>query len=109
MVQASIRRVMARAFEVPTDGPEAEDTLTWDRTTLVVVDVDAGAATGLGYTYADASRVGLIDQKLAPVLVGREAFDIPGTTAALWRSIRNLGRPGLAATAISAIDLASLI
>jgi L-alanine-DL-glutamate epimerase-like enolase superfamily enzyme len=106
MVGASIRRVTARAFEVPTDRPEADGTLTWDRTTLVVVEVGAGAATGLGYTYADASLLGLIDQKLAPVVVGREALDIPGATAALWHSIRNLGRPGLAATAISAIDLA---
>jgi L-alanine-DL-glutamate epimerase-like enolase superfamily enzyme len=106
MLGASIRKVTARAFEIPTDRPEADGTLAWDRTTLVVVDVDAGAATGLGYTYADAALVELIDQKLAPVAVGREAFDIPGTTAALWHSIRNLGRPGLAATAISAIDLA---
>src|SRR5215469_889899 len=106
MVGASIRKVAARAFEVPTDGLEADGTLAWDRTTLVVVDVDAGAATGLGYTYADATLVRLIDRKLASVVVGRDAFDIPGATAALWRSVRNLGRPGLAATAISAIDMA---
>jgi L-alanine-DL-glutamate epimerase-like enolase superfamily enzyme len=106
MVGAPIRQVAARAYEVPTDTPEADGTLSWDRTTLVVVDVDTGAAAGLGYTYADAALVGLVERKLARVLVGRDAFDIAGATQALWRSVRNLGRGGLAATAISALDLA---
>ncbi|HTV87692.1 MAG TPA: enolase C-terminal domain-like protein, partial [Stellaceae bacterium] len=36
----------------------------------------------------------------------RPAFDIAETNTALWRAVRNLGRSGLAATAISAIDTA---
>ena len=40
------------------------------------------------------------------MIAGRSAFDIAGANVALWRSIRNLGRSGLVATAISAVDAA---
>lgn len=36
----------ARAYTVPTDGPEADGTLAWDSTTMIVVEVHAGGATG---------------------------------------------------------------
>jgi len=103
---AIIRHVAARAYEVPTDQPEADGTLSWDKTTIVIVEIEARGATGLGYTYADAALVPLITGKLANVAKDRDAFDITGIGEALWRSVRNLGRSGLAATAISAIDVA---
>jgi L-alanine-DL-glutamate epimerase-like enolase superfamily enzyme len=93
-------------LRIPTDAREADGTLEWDRTVLVVVEVEAGGETGLGYTYSDASIVPLIENKLASVIVGHSAFDIAGANLALWRSIRNLGRSGLVATAISAVDAA---
>jgi hypothetical protein len=37
MVGAPIRQVAARAYKVPTDTLEAHGTLSWDRTTLVVM------------------------------------------------------------------------
>jgi L-alanine-DL-glutamate epimerase-like enolase superfamily enzyme len=104
--EAPIGRVAASAYEIPTDAPEADGTLEWDSTTLVVVTVEAGGKTGLGYTYSDPSIVSLIEKKLAEGITRRDAFDIAGANAALWRSIRNLGRSGLAATAISAVDAA---
>jgi L-alanine-DL-glutamate epimerase-like enolase superfamily enzyme len=106
MRDAAIRYVAARAFEIPTDQPEADGTLAWDRTTIVIVEIEGGGKKGLGYTYADASLVPLIANKLAKIVTGRDAFDIPGIGEVLWRSVRNLGRSGLAATAISAIDIA---
>ncbi len=106
MADAAIRHVAARAYKIPTDQPEADGTLEWDSTTLVLVEIEAGGQKGLGYTYADASLVPLIAGKLAETLEGRAAFDIPAIAAALWRQVRNLGRSGLAATAISAIDIA---
>ena len=107
MVKAPpLKQIRARAYEIPTDAPEADGTLEWDRTTLVLVEIAAGGETGLGYTYADASVVLLIERKLWAVIAGRSAFDLPDLTAALWRSVRNLGRSGLAATAISAVDAA---
>jgi L-alanine-DL-glutamate epimerase-like enolase superfamily enzyme len=106
MHEAPIARIAARAYTVPTDAPEADGTLDWDRTTLVLVEIEAGGETGLGYTYADPALVPFIHNTLAPLLADRSAFDIPGATAALWRGIRNLGRPGLTASAIAAVDIA---
>jgi L-alanine-DL-glutamate epimerase-like enolase superfamily enzyme len=106
MEQVPVRRVTARAYEIPTDAPEADGTLSWNRTTLVLVEITGGNQVGLGYTYAHSALTSLIEGKLAEVVVGRTAFDIPGAVTALWRSIRNLGRSGLVATAISAIDSA---
>lgn len=102
----TITTVRAQAYTVPTDAPEADGTLSWDRTTLVVVHVEAGGRTGLGYSYTDASVARLIETTLAPRLTGMPAFDVPRANAVLWGAVRNLGRSGLAATAISALDTA---
>jgi len=103
---APLGRLSASVYEIPTDAPEADGTLEWDRTTLVVVEVEAAGKRGLGYTYSDASIVSLIEKKLSDTIAGRSAFDIAGANVALWRGIRNLGRSGLVATAISAVDAA---
>lgn len=101
-----IERVEARAYVIPTDGPEADGTLAWDRTTLVIVEIEAAGQRGLGYTYSDAAMVGLITGKLAETIRGRDAFAIPAAHRAMLAAIRNLGRSGLVATAISAVDAA---
>ena len=74
--------------------------------TLVVVHIRAGDETGLGYTYADAALVPLIETLAAAALKGRDPMDIPARRLALQRAVRNLGRSGLAACAISALDCA---
>ena len=56
------------AFTIPTDAPEADGTLSWDATTIVVVHAHAPGATGLGYTYADVSTAKLIETKLRAVV-----------------------------------------
>ena len=99
-----ITRVQASAYRIPTDGPEADGTFAWDATTLVVVHAEAGERWGVGYTYADASVASLIHGPLANAIDGRDCFDIPGSWMAMQRSVRNLGRSGLAACAISAVD-----
>jgi L-alanine-DL-glutamate epimerase-like enolase superfamily enzyme len=43
---------------------------------------------------------------LADVVTRRGAFDIAGVAGAMARQVRNIGRPGVAATAISAVDIA---
>jgi L-alanine-DL-glutamate epimerase-like enolase superfamily enzyme len=105
-VSAPLSRVRAQAYTIPTDKPEADGTIAWNSTTLVVVEIDAGGKTGLGYTYADASVAPLIDHMLVQAIEQRDAFDVPGAWLAMQRSVRNLGRGGLAATAISAVDCA---
>jgi L-alanine-DL-glutamate epimerase-like enolase superfamily enzyme len=78
----------------------------WTSTTLVVVEAQAGGQTGLGYTYTDGSIVALIAGKLAEFVRGPDAFDPPAAWRAMQRAVRNMGREGLAATAISAVDVA---
>jgi hypothetical protein len=78
---APITRVHAAAFRVPTDGPEADGTLTWDSTVIVVVNVEAGGMTGLGYTYGAAEVASVINATLAPILSGQDVWDIPSAQA----------------------------
>lgn len=102
----AIHEIEAHAYTIPTDAPESDGTLAWDSTTLVVVDVRAGAASGLGYGYTHAAAATLIAQQLAPVLRGRDPADVTAAWQAMRRCVRNLGRPGLAASAIAAVDVA---
>ncbi len=94
------------AYEVPTDAPESDGTLIWESTTLVVVTLSAGGEQGIGYTYADRSAAQLIAGKLAGIVIGKDVLDIESVWLAMHRAIRNLGRPGVAATAMAAIDAA---
>jgi L-alanine-DL-glutamate epimerase-like enolase superfamily enzyme len=102
----TIERVGARAYRVPTPGPEADGTLAWDATTIVVVHAEAGGVTGLGWTYADAACVPLIEGVLAGAVRGRPVLDVPACWAAMQHAIRNLGRAGLVSCAMSAVDIA---
>ncbi|WP_232833381.1 enolase C-terminal domain-like protein [Paraburkholderia kururiensis] len=101
-----ITALRAAAYTIPAESPESDGTFSWNATTLVVAQIDAGGETGLGYTYSDACVASLMRDTLAPVLMHAD----PGDTGALWlrmqQRVRNLGRAGLAATAISALDCA---
>ncbi len=99
-----IEDLRVAAFTIPTETPEADGTYEWDSTTIVIVEVTAGGKQGLGYTYADSATAKLIDDKLKEVVVGNDAMSVQATWLAMLRSIRNLGRPGICAMAISAVD-----
>jgi L-alanine-DL-glutamate epimerase-like enolase superfamily enzyme len=101
-----VESVSARAYVIPTDKPEADGTFAWQATTLVVVEASAGGQTGLGYSYADRSITGLIAGPLAEAVRQHDAMDIGAAWIAMQRCVRNLGRQGLAACAISAVDTA---
>lgn len=103
---APIKSVQASAYTIPTDSPEADGTLNWDSTTLVTVHVEGGGHCGLGYTYADRCIVALLQEKLRQSIEGMDAMDPPGAWRAMQRAVRNLGREGLVATAMSALDTA---
>lgn len=106
MELATVSRVDTSVFRVPTDRPEADGTAQWDATTVVVVRVAAGDVEGMGYSYADASAGTVIDGLLAPLLLGRRPAELPGARAAMDRAVRNPGRAGVVACAISAVDVA---
>jgi L-alanine-DL-glutamate epimerase-like enolase superfamily enzyme len=101
-----LEHVAVAAYKVPTDYPESDGTYAWDSTTCVLVEVDAGGRRGLGFTYADTATACLIRDTLAPALRGRDVMDIPGCWETMVHAIRNLGRPGIASMAISAVDAA---
>jgi L-alanine-DL-glutamate epimerase-like enolase superfamily enzyme len=105
-VDAAVDGARAQAYTIPTDLPEADGTLSWTSTTIVVVQVQAAGRRGIGYTYSDASVAGLINEKLGQVVIGRDIMDPPAAWRAMNVAIRNLGREGLSATAISALDAA---
>lgn len=101
-----IKRVRVSAFTVPTDWPEADGTFSWNKTTMVLVEVTAGGKTGIGYTYNNESTATLIHKSLSKHLEGKDAFANTEIWGALLSQVRNIGKAGVAATAISAIDTA---
>lgn len=101
-----IARVEASAYDIPTDAPEADGTLSWDKTTLVVAEIEAAGERGIGYTYSAAAVAQVIAGKLAEAIRDHDPLAIPAAHQAMLRSIRNLGRPGLVANAIAAVDAA---
>ena len=92
------------AFTVPTETPEADGTLAWSSTTLVLVSLESEGQTGLGFTFADRSTAAFISEHLAPLLRGLDPMDIPLAWERMRRAIRNVGRPGVASMAIAAVD-----
>jgi L-alanine-DL-glutamate epimerase-like enolase superfamily enzyme len=94
------------AYRIPTDGPEADGTLSWTQTTLVVVNATADGASGLGWTYGPAATASVIPEMLAPAVREVDADDVPAAWSRMRRRLRNAGRPGVAGLALSAADCA---
>jgi L-alanine-DL-glutamate epimerase-like enolase superfamily enzyme len=101
-----VEQLQVGAYTIPTDQPEADGTLAWDSTTIVVVHVHGGGEIGLGYTYADVSTAKLVDSKLAGIVRGRDVFSPQAAWEAMVEQTRNLGRPGIVSMAIAAVDTA---
>jgi L-alanine-DL-glutamate epimerase-like enolase superfamily enzyme len=102
----AVERLQATARTIPTDRPESDGTLEWDSTTIVVVEAHADGRVGIGYTYNDVAAAELVTGKLAEVCAGRDALAVGAAHEAMGRALRNVGRPGLAWCALSAVDLA---
>jgi L-alanine-DL-glutamate epimerase-like enolase superfamily enzyme len=101
--------VEVHAFTVPTDGPdgsEQDGTLDWDSTTIVLVTARSGDTVGIGYTYGEVATAHLISSKLADAVTGADALAPVVAWQQMFHAIRNAGRPGLGAMAVSAVDVA---
>ncbi len=105
-MDARIEKLNVSAFKIPTDRPEADGTMDWDSTTLVLVEARAGGTAGMGYGYADAATARFIHDLLARMVEGRSAMAVNESWQAMVWSVRNHGRPGIASMAISAVDVA---
>lgn len=105
-VELPIRQVEVQAYRIPTDEPEADGTFRWASTTLVAVHASAGGCRGFGYSYGSSAMVPLIRGALAPRVVGIDALAVEAAWRAMIAGVRNVGRQGIASTAIAAIDAA---
>lgn len=104
--EAAIERVEVSVYRVPTDFPESDGTIEWDSTTVVLVELTAGGERGLGYAYASPGAADLIRKKLAELILRANSMDIIHCWVAMNRAVRNIGKPGIASSAIAAVDVA---
>lgn len=101
-----ISSIEVAAYRIPTDGAEADGTLAWDATTIVVVQASGGGHRGLGYSYTHAAAARLIADTLGPLVVGGDAMAPAVAADLMLKRVRNLGHSGIAASAMSAVDIA---
>lgn len=108
---APVERLAVSTYVVPTESfgetvAESDGTAVWDSTGVVVVELEAGGATGLGYAYGSPAALEIIRSTLAGCVLGTDAMDATRTYWAMARALRNTGWGGVTATALSAIDVA---
>ena len=103
---AAVDRLEVSVFTIPTDAPEADGTMAWSSTTMVLVEVGAGPVVGTGWTYGPAACAAIVSDLLCDEVVGRPVMDIPAAWARMVKRVRNATRPGVAGYAISAVDTA---
>src|SRR5699024_10281834 len=101
-----IEQVTATAYTVPTDAAEADGTLAWDSTGIVIVTITADDQSGIGWTYGPRACAWIVRDVLHDALVGGEPWDIPKLHSAMVAACRNLGQAGVASYAVSAVDVA---
>ncbi len=99
-------KIDVAAYRIPTASPESDGTFEWDSTTLVAVHASAGGKRGFGYSYADVATASFIQAHFVELMAERDPMAIESCWAAMIRAVRNLGRRGVAAMAISAVDAA---
>ncbi len=106
MITAPIDSVAVTVYTVPTDAPEADGTLAWDSTTMVLVEIRSGEVCGTGWTYGPPAGARVVSDQLADVVLGADALDVGGAFDGMVKAVRNAGRPGVVGYAISAVDVA---
>lgn len=96
----------AHAFTIPTDAPEADGTIAWDNTTLIVVELRAGGVREIGYTYGHSTGARVARELIERHCLGQDPMATNALFKAMRSSQRNYGAEGVAATALSAVDIA---
>jgi L-alanine-DL-glutamate epimerase-like enolase superfamily enzyme len=105
--RVALEDLRVAVYRIPTDrANESDGTFVGSATTLVLVHVAGGGATGLGYTYADVATALLIRDPFADLVRGMDVLAIPKIWSVLVGAVRNVGRSGIASMAISAVDTA---
>ncbi|MEO6942334.1 MAG: enolase C-terminal domain-like protein [Terrimesophilobacter sp.] len=106
MKDPTIDSIEVRVYTVPTDEPEADGTIAWDSTTMVLVRARSGSTVGMGWTYGAAECGAVVTSTLAPLVIGQSALDVGARLNAMVKAVRNSGRQGAIGYAISAVDIA---
>ena len=102
-----VERLETSVYCIPTSQPEADGTINWDSTTVLIVEAVASSGQrGLGLSYASQATAVLVEEKLAHVVERRPVGDVRASWQAMVNAVRNVGRSGVAANAISAVDIA---
>jgi L-alanine-DL-glutamate epimerase-like enolase superfamily enzyme len=72
----------------------------------VIVEIEAGGTSGLGYSYTDAAAADIVNALLAKIVLGQDAAAVARHWTSMVAAVRNIGWRGVAACAISAVDTA---
>lgn len=73
---------------------------------MILVELLAGNTWSVGYTYGHEGIASLVKTLIEKHVIGQNAFDIPLIWNQIHRAVRNDGALGIAAMAVSAIDVA---
>ncbi len=102
-----VKAINTQVYRIPTATPEADGTIYWNATTMVLVRAAAeNGQEGIGYSYASPAADRVITEMLAPLVIGKQTDYVREAWKDMVRAVRNIGLPGIAATAISAVDIA---
>ena len=107
-----IQSVQTRLYQVPLDealGDASHDRHTHFELILCLIGTEDGIQ-GAGYTYTGgiggSAILELLRRDIGPALIGQDADRIEGIWAELRRKLHYIGRGGIEAFAISAVDIA---
>ncbi|WP_181707724.1 mandelate racemase/muconate lactonizing enzyme family protein [Chthonobacter rhizosphaerae] len=109
---SAIRDVRARLFRVPLDEVLSDakhgDHTHFELVTVTIRTADGREGTGYTYTGGKGGRaiLAMVEDDLTPFLLGRDAGDVEAIAEGLWWHIHYVGRGGIAAFAMSAVDIA---
>jgi len=106
----TIERLETAYFRLPLEPSGDAGHGRLDTEELITLTLRADGLEGHGYAYT-IGRGGrairsLIDEDLAPLLAGRDAEDVQGLWELMWQRLLYVGRGGLAAFAVAAVDIA---
>lgn len=105
-----IERIETVCYRLPLEpmGDAGHGAIDAEELVTLVLGADGLEGHGYSYTIGRGGRAiqALIEHDLAPLLVGRDATDVAGAWKLMWQRLLFVGRGGLAAFAIAAVDIA---
>ena len=106
----SIEAISTAYYRLPLEASGDAGHGLLDTEELITVEIRADGLVGHGYAYT-IGRGGrairaLVEHDLAPLLVGQDAEDVDALWERMWRGLLYVGRGGLAAFAVAALDIA---